>query len=129
MTTRFRKKNTLQRASSSHGWGSKKKHRGGGSLGGRGMAGRHKHKYSLVVTKEPDYFGYKGFTPIKKKEKSINIDEMQKHIKEGSVDLKSMSYGKLLSSGTISKAVTVKVAKASVRAKEKIEAAGGKIAS
>ncbi len=127
MTVRFVKKNRGQRGSGGHGWGSKKKHRGGGSLGGRGMAGKHKHKYSLVVSKEPDYFGFRGFTPLKKKEKSINIDEMQKLIKEGTADLKSAGYGKLLSSGSISKAVTVKVAKASARAKEKIEAAGGKV--
>jgi len=127
MTVRFRKKNSRQRGSGGHGWGSKKKHRGGGSRGGRGLSGRHKHKYSFVVTKEPDHFGFKGFTPVRKKGKSINIDEMQKLVKEGSADLKLLGYEKLLSSGSIILPVNVKVAKASAKAKEKVEAAGGKI--
>ncbi|MDI6720918.1 MAG: uL15 family ribosomal protein [Candidatus Aenigmarchaeota archaeon] len=129
MTVRFRKKITRQRGSTSHGWGSKKKHRGGGSRGGRGMAGRHKHKYSYVVTKEPDYFGFRGFTSRKKKGKAINIDDMQKLSDETTIDLKSLGYEKLLSRGRVERAVTVKAAKFSAKAKEKIEAAGGQIIS
>jgi large subunit ribosomal protein L15 len=128
MTVRFRKKNLRQRGSSSHGWGSKKKHRGGGSRGGRGLAGRHKHKYSYVVTKEPGYFGFKGFTSRKGKEKAINIDEVMK-IDSDDIDLTAAGYGKLLSRGTASRAVTVRVAKFSLKAKDKIEKAGGKIVS
>ena len=46
-----------------HGWGAKKKHRGKGSKGGRGKAGRHKHKFSYVNTVDPYNYGYKGFVP------------------------------------------------------------------
>ncbi|MBI2172687.1 MAG: uL15 family ribosomal protein [Candidatus Aenigmarchaeota archaeon] len=148
MSVRFRKKITRQRGSSTHGWGSKKKHRGGGSLGGRGMSGYHKHKFSFVVSKDPEHFGYKGFTSIEKKDKTINIDDMKRLMnksaipsgsqkisssaelmKDGAVDLVSMGYGKLLSRGKIDKAVTVRVRKFSAKAKEKIEAAGGNIVS
>ena len=129
MSVRFRKKISRQRGSSTHGWGSKKKHRGGGSLGGRGMSGYHKHKYSFVVSKDPEHFGYKGFTSIEKKVKTINIDDMQRLTKDGAVDLVSMGYGKLLSRGRIDKAVKVRVRKFSAKAKEKIEAAGGNIVS
>lgn len=130
MTIRFRKKTTRQRGSGSHGWGSKKKHRGGGSQGGRGRSGLHKHKYSYVVTKEPDYFGFRGFTPLKKKERAINIDDMQKLLSgSGVIDLTAMGYGKLLSRGKPERALTVKVRKFSAKAKEKVEAAGGKIVS
>ncbi len=129
MSVRFRKKIRRQRGGGTHGWGAKKKHRGGGSRGGRGMSGYHKHKYSFVVSKDPEHFGYKGFTSMKKTDKTINIDDMQRLTKDNAVDLVSMRYGKLLSRGKIDKAVTVRVRKFSAKAKEKIEAAGGKIVS
>ena len=42
MTVNRRKKVVKQRGSHTHGWGSKKKHRGAGNRGGRGMAGSGK---------------------------------------------------------------------------------------
>lgn len=104
----------------------KKKHRGGGSQGGRGLGGSHKHKFSFVTSKEPDRYGYKGFYSKKKKANSINIYELAK-LDGDSFDLKKLGYGKLLGKGKISKAVTVIVNEVSKQAKEKIEKAGGKI--
>ncbi len=128
MTLRFRKKEKGRGAGT--GYGSKKKHRGKGSKGGRGFAGLHKHKWSWIVSKAPDHYGYKGFVPKgRKKEKAINVGDIEKLIADSKneIDLQKMGYGKLLSRGKIEKALTVKVAKATERAKQKVEKAGGKV--
>lgn len=126
MPVKFKQKTRKWRGRTSHGWGHKKKHRGGGSQGGRGLGGSHKHKFSYVTSKEPDRYGYKGFYSKKKRAKAINLHELAKM--EGSVfDLRKLGYGKLLGKGTITRAVTVKVDFASKQAKDKIEKAGGKL--
>ena len=79
MTFNIRKKR--MRGTKTHGWGSKKKHRGAGNRGGRGMAGagkRAEHKKTLILKKYTNaYFGKKGSFSIRKKskqpEKIINI--------------------------------------------------------
>jgi large subunit ribosomal protein L15 len=128
MTARFRKKVRKWRGRTSHGHGAKKKARGGGSLGGRGFAGLHKHKYSSVTTGSLDYeFGYKGFHSRKKKVKAINVGELEKISKENEIDLTALGYSKLLSRGNVNRALTIKVNSATGRAQEKIEKQGGKI--
>ncbi len=84
----------------------------------------------------------RGFTNIFKKEFSIiNVEDLNKFQAEaggqpevGPLDfigaglLKKVRYGvKLLANGEITKAVTVRVHKASASATQKIEAAGGKV--
>jgi len=130
MTIRFRKKVRKWRGRTSHGWGMKKKHRGGGSLGGRGYAGRHKHKYSYVTTKAPDWYGRKGFHSLKIKGRAINVGDLEK-ISNGKteIDLGALGYSKLLSRGQVSKPFNIKVGKFTERAKQKIEKAGGRIIS
>ncbi len=128
MTVRFRKKNRKWRGRTSRGWGMKKKRRGGGSRGGRGYAGLHKHKFSIITTLGLDYFGYKGFHSLKKKDRTINVGELEKVSKDNSeIDLGSLGFTKLLSRGKASHAYTVKVDKFTERAKSKIEKAGGMI--
>lgn len=132
MTFRFRKKNSRQRGGRSHGWGSKKKHRGKGSKGGRGYGGSHKHKYSYIVNYEPGHYGYKGFVrPGKKAARIINVGDIEKILQKTEhaeiLDLTSMGYGKLLSRGSISVAVKLRIPKCSEKAKLKIESAGGVI--
>lgn len=129
MTTRFRQKSRRWRGRTSHGHGHKKKARGGGSLGGRGYSGRHKHKFSLVVSKEPDNYGKKGFFSFREKEKIINVGDLEKISKgQTDVDLASMGYYKLLSRGHVYKAYNVKVGKFTEKAKAKVEKAGGSLA-
>ncbi len=128
MPPRFRKKITRQRGQRWHGWGAKKKHRGKGSRGGKGWGGSTKHKRSYVYTYAPDHFGYKGFHSLKKRGKAINVGDLEKLGKK-EIDLNEMGYEKLLSKGKVSSALTIKVSKFSAKAKEKIEAAGGKIIS
>jgi len=121
------KKVRKMRGQRTHGWGSKKKHRGGGSRGGRGFAGGHKHKYIKILKYYPDHFGKRGFVSVKKKDKIININEMLKIANGDEINLTEMGYDKLLSKGKIDKPITVIVKKCSKKAKEKIEKAGGKI--
>ncbi|MBI4019022.1 MAG: uL15 family ribosomal protein [Candidatus Aenigmarchaeota archaeon] len=114
-----------KRGSHTHGFGAKKKHRGKGSKGGKGLGGSSKHNRSFVYAKDPGHFGKKGFTSLKERAKVINVFELAKF--EGEVNLTEMGYGKLLGQGEISKPLKVKVLLCSPSAKEKVEKAGGQI--
>ncbi|MEM4245642.1 MAG: uL15 family ribosomal protein, partial [Candidatus Nanoarchaeia archaeon] len=87
MTARRQKKNKKMRGSKTHGWGSKKKHRGAGNRGGRGMAGTGKradqNKPTILVVYGKEYFGKRGFKrPRRKEDKTINLDYIEKHIEQ-----------------------------------------------
>ena len=130
------------RGSHTHGGGSKKKRRGAGNRGGRGLAGTGKRgdgKKPLIW--HTDYFGKYGF---KKKNaasiKVINIEELCKSInnlldkglveKKGdnyNVDLKKVGYDKLLGKGKVSDKLAIKARFASENAVKKVEAAGGSV--
>ncbi len=122
-----KKKTQKMRGSKTHGYGAKKKHRGKGSRGGKGYGGSTKHNRSYIYAKEPWHFGHKGFHSLRKKDVVVNIKELEKLSKDGEVDLTAMGYTKLLSAGEITKALTVKIKRASKKAKEKIEKAGGSV--
>ena len=132
------------RGSHTHGYGSKKKHRGAGSRGGRGLAGSGKRadqkKPSILKKYGKKYFGRFGFRSLKKKIKAVNIDYLEKNIeklikkdlakKEGNtllIDLKKLGFEKLLGSGEPTKKFKVSVKSASKKAIEKIKKAGGEI--
>ncbi len=122
--------------------GSHKKWRGGGSRGGRGEAGKHKHKWSYVVKYEPEHFGKHGFKRpqgVVKDVRIINIgglnrmleNLLQKNLaaKEGSsikVNLQKIGYDKLLGSGMLNKSLIVESKYFSKPAIKKLEEAGGK---
>jgi large subunit ribosomal protein L15 len=138
-----RKKNSRQRGSHTHGWGSKKKHRGAGNRGGKGMAGTGKRgdaKKPVVWKKK--YFGKFGFKKknIKAKIKAITIKTVEQQIEKWAklklaeeksgvinVDLAKIGYNKLLSNGRISKKLKISVPYASAKAVEKVKSAGGEI--
>lgn len=127
-----RKKLVKRRGHKTHGWGSKKKRRGAGNRGGRGMAGTGKRadqkKPSIINKYGNSYFGKRGFKRPQstiKKIKTINVCELGS-FKER-VDLTSLGYDKLLGSGRIEHPIEVKVVFASKKAIEKIEKAGGKV--
>lgn len=125
--SRKRKVNKM-RGSRTHGYGSKKKHRGGGSQGGHGYGGSHKHKFSRIVTKEPWHYGYKGFVnPTRRRIRAINVEKLEMLADGDAVDLTKLGYGKLLSRGSLTKPLTVRVAAASKAAREKVEKAGGRL--
>lgn len=128
-----RSKNSRQRGTHTHGWGSKKKHRGAGNRGGRGMAGTGKRgdqKKTYILKKfGNEYFGKKGFRiPQKMKVhiKTINVHDLNR-MEKGTVNLKEMGYDKLLGKGKINRKVVVTVQFSSKRAMEKIQKAGGEI--
>jgi large subunit ribosomal protein L15 len=84
----------------------------------------------------PDYFGKNGFTSRQSKTRNTNVinlaqlEALSSKLpleQQGVIDLTSLGYAKLLGTGKISKALTVKVEAASKSAVEKVEQAGGKI--
>jgi len=145
MTVNKRKKNTKYRGKRWHGWGrGHAHHKGAGNRGGRGNAGSGKRadQNKPRIWKNLDYFGKIGF---KKKGqvqdiKIINMDYLEKNIdmlvKEKkaeldkgiyTIDISQIGYDKLLCKGVVRKKFNITCWKASKNAKEKIEAAGGKI--
>jgi len=68
MSINKRTKRSRQRGSHTHGWGAKKKHRGAGNRGGRGMAGTGKRadqkKPTIMNLYGNEYFGKRGFLAI-----------------------------------------------------------------
>ncbi len=144
MVVNKRKKNSRHRGSWTHGWGEKKKHRGAGSRGGRGMAGTGKRADTNkpTIQADPHYFGKWGFIrPVAvERINAINVATLESNLasfvdakiatKSGNsytVDLTKSQYNKLLGSGAITVAVNVTVKYASGSAVEKIEAAKGKV--
>jgi large subunit ribosomal protein L15 len=124
-----RKKVVKMRGSKTHGYGSKKKHRGGGSHGGKGLSGRFKHKKTFFKR-----WGYDKDAKFKSLEqrnmreglKAINVGDLIKLTDKNEIDASEFGYGKVLSEGILDRPVTIKARKFSERAKAKIEASGGK---
>ncbi len=120
--------------------GSHKKWRGGGSRGGRGNAGLHKHKWSYTIKYDPEHFGKKGFKPpVTKEIKAINLKDLDQMIdklleqklavKEDNkikIDLQKIGYNKLLGSGRVTKPLVVEAKYFSKQAIKKLENADGK---
>lgn len=144
MTVNKRSKNSRQRGSWTHGWGSKKKHRGAGHRGGRGKAGTGKRGDANKprIWKNKRYFGKFGFKAGSPKVeiKAVNLAYINNNInslvnkklaefKDGVyvVDISKLGYDKLLSKGLINKKFRVICSSASKGAKEKVEAAGGSL--
>lgn len=118
------------RGKRNYGYGVHKKHRGGGSRGGRGKSGAHKHKWSYTVKYEPWRFGKRGFkrSHITTKIKAINVGLLEKlAIDKKKINLTEFGYNKVLGSGKINVALEVTSEQFSKKAVEKIEAAGGKV--
>lgn len=123
-----RKKNSRQRGTHTHGWGSKKKHRGAGNRGGRGNAGSGKRGDAKKPSfwKDPSYYKGKGFVSLKKSLKAINISQLSK-FRNSSIDLSKEGYDKLLGIGKPDKKYALKVSYASESAIKKIYEAGGAV--
>jgi len=146
MTVNRRKKNVKQRGSHTHGWGSKKKHRGAGNRGGRGLAGTGKRadqKNQWVIKYfGKDYLGKRGFVSKRTKINAITIDTIEKRLqklidkkiavpeKDGfAIDFTKTKYDKLLGTGRPTKKYNIKISYSTPKAREKIEKLGGSIVS
>ena len=141
-----RKKFSRYRGSHTHGGGSKKKRRGAGHRGGRGMAGSGKRadqkKITILKLYGNEYFGKHGFNRPQKTikiVKAININEIEKNLdsylsknlikKENDyflINLKNIGIDKLLGTGNIDNKYKI-IGKVSKKAKIKIEEKGGLI--
>ena len=133
MVVQKRKKYLRKRGRRVCGHGSHKKNRNAGSRGGRGKAGRFKHKKTWVYTFEPDYIGGdKGFKIPVKAQRSIktitlrDIDVIAKKLSKKEIDVSEFGYGKVVSTGELTQPLTITAKKIVEKAKEKIENSGGK---
>ena len=133
MVVRRTKKIRKKRGSRTCGYGMSKKHRGGGSRGGRGKAGMLKHKKTWMIKYDPDHFGKKGFkVPVKAKNvtKAItlrDLDALAKKLNKTEIDVSEFGYEKILSKGFLTQPLTIKAKKIVDRARQKIEESGGKV--
>ncbi len=147
MTINKRRKFSRMRGTHTHGWGAKKKHRGAGNRGGRGMAGTGKRadqkKPSILKEFGNDYYGKKGFHRPQKilmKIKTINLDDLEAQLqklldnklitKEKDtyvIDLNKLGYQKLLGGGVLKTKLRIKTFYASLKAKEKVDKVGGSV--
>ena len=137
-----RRKKLKKRRGRGTGYGSHKKHRGGGSRGGRGLAGLHKHKRMTAIKYMPDHFGKKGFKrPVKtiKEVKTINLKDLDSRVeellkekkitknKEGiKINLTELGYDKLLGTGQVKHKLIVEAKYFSKNAIKKLEDVKGK---
>jgi len=108
------------------GFGAKKKHRGGGSRGGRGKAGWHKYKWSYTTSFEPEHFKKPSMKPKPKILESINLWQISDVALKNNLKEISLHNYKVLSTGKLALPVVIKASAFSKKAAEKIQAAGGK---
>jgi large subunit ribosomal protein L15 len=144
MVINKRKKFTRQRGSGVHGWGAKKKHRGGGSRGGRGNAGGGKRSWAKAPAQggwrkmELGKHGFVNKNPVKIKAVNLKfIDEnlqklvAQKLISEEKgvyiIELKKLGFNKVLGAGKLTKKFKITADYASKKALESVKKAGGEI--
>lgn len=137
MAVRKRTKSSRHRGSHTHGWGSKKKHRGSGNRGGAGMAGTGKRAQS----KKPGiwhsrYFGKFERVSLNKKPCVINVGDLeslmlQHNIKQTggayTVDLGTLGITRLTGRGMPTQQFHLTVSHASERAQHKILKAQGSV--
>ena len=78
----------------------------------------------------PGHWGMHGFNRhpgLRVVNSSINLGQVAEIAEGDSIDLSEMGFDKLLGRGAIDRALTIKVAEASAKAIQKVEAAGGSI--
>lgn len=133
MKTKKRKKSSRMhgRKMGTHGGGARKKRKGSGHRGGKGMSGTGKradHKKTLITKLYGHgYFGKQGITSKgtkRDKRDRINVGEIQTKYKPGEISLKTY---KILGDGEIKDKFIITAREASNSAIEKIKAAGGDI--
>jgi len=121
MKLKKRTKSRKMRGSRYHGYAAKK-HKGGGTQGGKGMAGTGKRadqKKTFVNKYFKDYFGKHGKRSLNKT-KDINVGEIL-----STKDVEMKGY-KILGRGELKNKITIKADAFSKSALAKIEKAGGK---
>jgi len=108
----------------------KRTHGGGASKNRRGKGSRMTHKRTFstniahVRKYEPWRINKRGFVSIYKKDKAINISELDK-LPGKEIDITKMGFDKVLGGGALSRPLKIKAHSFSKKAKERIEKAGG----
>ena len=142
MVVNKRKKNSRLRGSHTHGWGAKKKHRGSGNRGGKGMAGTGKKGDAKkpCIWGNTKYFGKYGFKKhgAAKKINAISLIYFEQKAeklladklitKEGDkyvIDANKLGFNKILGYAKLTKKLRITADSFSKEAAEKIKAAGG----
>jgi large subunit ribosomal protein L15 len=131
---RLGKRNRKFNGSRNHGKGNAKNRRGKGGKGGWGRAGMHKHRFTYAAVHEREWmahggrYGFSSVRPITYK--TVNLYEIEALSRAGKLQKKDgKSYfefeGKVLGSGKLSAAVSIKAMAFSEGAMEKIKKAGG----
>ena len=138
MVVRKERKSRKYRGYRYHGWGRKGQHRDRGSQGSRAI-GMHKEKWSWLVKYGEGWYGKHGFkNPTSKVKNSINLRRLQILLDNGTIkpviengknviDLEQYGYEKLLSGGSLSQPLVIKVRYATEKAIEKVKQVGGEI--
>lgn len=125
-----RKKVEKYRGSRTHGCGSHKKRRGAGSRGGRGVTGAKTHRFVKFLKEQPNHIGKYGFkSKTGTNLKSINLCEIERlaeKLGKKEILLKELGFDKVLGKGGIKTPLIIHAGFFSARAKEKLEACGGK---
>ncbi|MBA7529279.1 hypothetical protein ES705_21474 [subsurface metagenome] len=150
---KFPKKVRKMRGTRTHGYGRVGQHRKAGQRAGKGKTSQWKKSKKSYYLKQkelgfpdPDWdFGKRGFkrpqdinriyqvNALNVKDLDSKIEELTKNniaSKSGNtytIDLKDVNIQKILGRGEINKKINISVNKASKRAIEKIESAGGKV--
>ena len=150
---KFPKKVRKMRGTRTHGYGRVGQHRKAGQRAGKGKTTQWKKSKKSYYLKQkelgfpdPDWdFGKRGFkrpqdinriyqvNALNVKDLDSKIEELTKNniaSKSGNtytIDLKNINIQKILGRGEINKKINISVNKASKRAIEKIESAGGKV--
>ena len=142
MSLNRRKKSIKFRGHHTHGYGSKKKHRGSGHQGGVGMAGTGKKadQKKPSIWKDKKYFGRHGFVSRYKTIRSLNIFYIEEHfddlVKSGKIqkagdsyvlNLKDFNAAKLLGSGSVTRKYKISADFASETAVSKVQEKGGTV--
>lgn len=138
MTINKRTKKSRQRGSWTHGGGAKKKRRGSGNRGGKGMAGSGKRGDAKkpMVWKNKKYAGKFGFKSKSRtiETRPINVEIIEKDIskwkKEGeyyTINLGEFGFNKLLGKGKVKNKFKITVMSASKKAIDKIKNSGGEV--
>ena len=115
------------------GKGDVKNSRGSGNKGGKGNAGRCKHKGTWVAVYAPGYFGKYGFAnPNGTKIPVFHLFDINQKAVCGKLEKKEGKFlfefkGKVLSTGNATVPLLIRAASWSKRVEEKLKAAGGSI--
>jgi len=131
-----------QRGRSTYGRGCRKRGRGSGEKGGKGLSGGHKQKWPYMLKYMPEHFGKHGFIrplAVRREIGAINVGELDERLDELLqqgiakreeerivVDVRKLGFERVLGGGHVTHPLEVIAKEVVESAKRKLEEAGGK---